>query len=151
MKPFKFRLKALLKYRNLQEEQFHLALTCALAEYKQSMEEMQRLVNNRDAAMDLLRQKQKHGLRIEEFKLFQNYLDKLNRDVQKQCQTVEKTQNIYHERQRLLLEAAKKRKIVEKFKEKRFNQYQAEQLQEEQKMIDEVGTQVFIHRKAGNS
>jgi len=151
MKPFKFRLKALLKYRNLQEEQFRLALTCALAEYKQSMEEMQRLVNNRDAAMDLLRQKQKHGLRIEEFKLFQNYLDKLNRDVQKQCQTVEKTQNIYHERQRLLLEAAKKRKIVEKFKEKRFNQYQAEQLQEEQKMIDEVGTQVFIRRKAGNS
>ncbi|MBP2640107.1 MAG: flagellar export protein FliJ [Firmicutes bacterium] len=151
MKPFKFRLKALLEYRKLQEEQFQLELACALAEYNHSLEEMQRMVNTRDTAMDLLRQNQKHGLTIEEFKLFQNYLDKLNGDIQKQSHTVEKTRSVYHERQELLLEAAKKSKIVEKFKEKRFIQYYAEQLQEEQKMIDEVGTQVFIRQKAGNS
>jgi len=151
MKPFRFRLKALLEYRKLQEEQLQLKLTHALEKHKKALEEMQQLVNDRDATMELLRQKQKHGIAIEEFKLFQNYLDKLSGDVQKQCLNVEKTRNLYHEQQKFLLEAARKRKIVEKFKEKRFKQYYAEHLQEEQKMLDEVSTQVFIRQKAGNS
>lgn len=149
MKPFKFRLKALLEYRKLQEEHFQLELSCALSAYNQSLEEMQHLAKDYDTAMELLRQNQKNMLKIEEFKLFQNYLDKLNGDIQKQNQVVEAMRNVYREKQKLLLEAAQKRKIVEKFKEKRFNQYYAEQLQEEQKMIDEVGTQGFIRQKAG--
>jgi flagellar FliJ protein len=44
----------------------------------------------------------------------------------------------------LLEEAARKRKLVEKLKEKRLAQYQAEALLVEQKLLDELGLQAFV-------
>jgi flagellar FliJ protein len=149
MKPFKFRLQKLLEFREMEEEQNQLAFGRVQAEYKFALDELQRLIQQRDTAVDLFCKKQKNGLKIEEFKLFQNYFDKFNEDIQNQRQKIEKIQAILHEKQKLLIEAVQKRKIVEKFKEKRFNQYYSQQLQDEQKMIDEVGTQAFVRKKAG--
>ncbi len=149
MKPFKFRLQKLLEFREMEEEQNQLAFGRVQAEYKFALDELQRLIQHRDTAVDLFCKKQKNGLKIEEFKLFQNYFDKFNEDIQNQRQKIEKIQAILHEKQKLLIEAVQKRKIVEKFKEKRFNQYYSQQLQDEQKMIDEVGTQAFVRKKAG--
>jgi len=151
MKPFQFRLATLLEFRKRQEEQLQAELNEALIQYKQALEDMKQLKQNRDKASELLRQKQQKKLKIEEFKLFQNYLDKINVDIKNQHYVIENTQHVCQECQKKLLESAKKSKIVEKLKEKRYTEYCNEQLQEEQKAIDEVGIQVFARKKAGNS
>ena len=42
-------------------------------------------------------------------------------------------------------------KSIEQLKEKRLQEYQAEALAEEQKMLDEIGLQLTMRKKAGQA
>lgn len=143
MQPFRFRLETLLKFRRIQEEQAQVRFAQAAAAYLAATERLGRLERELAGHLDFTREQLGKPVTAGMLKLFQDYHDKLIKDISDQRQTVEAAAAVRRERLVELEEAARNRKLVEKLREKRLAQYQAEALHEEQKLLDELGLQAF--------
>jgi len=143
VRPFQFRLETLLKFRRMQEEQAQVALAEATAAFVAEQEALSALETELAAYVDDYRRKRREPVEISTLKMLRDYYDKLKGDIARQQGRVDDADRKRRECLAVLEEAAKARKLVEKLKEKRFAQYQAEALLEEQKLLDELGLQAF--------
>lgn len=147
MKKFRFRLETLLKFRKMEEEQAQLKMTEASIRLYKEQELLNQLQNNLVVSFDLLNQEHSGSPTIETLKTFGYYIDKIKREIIHQQEQVAKAE-IYRQECLVGLEAAmKQRKLVDNLREKRLEQYHTELLQEEQKVLDELGTQAFMRNK----
>jgi flagellar FliJ protein len=147
MKPFHFRLQTLLEFRKTQKEQVQLVFIKAtnqlhleqalLAEWEEKLSEN----------IMLLRMTQQQSLSIEKLKIFRYYFDKISIDINNQKEIVMQAEAYCQECLEKLAEAEKNHKIVEKFREKKFQNYQLEANAEEQKLLDEIGLQIYTREK----
>lgn len=144
IKPFQFRLDALLKFRRIQEEQAQVSLAQATAKYLAAQEELVRMEDKLADHLAVWRERQQQPVTVGSLKMFQDYNDKLICDITRQQQSVAAAESFRQECIHNLEEAAKARKVVEKLREKRLRQYRAELLREEQKELDELGLQAFV-------
>jgi flagellar FliJ protein len=143
VRPFQFRLETLLKFRRLQEEQAQIKLAEATAAY---VAEQERLAGLEEELADHVadyRRRLREPVTVATLKMFRDYYDKLKGTIAHQQERVAAADQIRRECLAALAAAAKARKLVEKLKEKRLAQYQAETLREEQKLLDELGLQAF--------
>jgi flagellar FliJ protein len=147
MKSFKFRLEALLKFRKMQEEQAQILFWQATNQFRIEKEELAKLEENVLQNMNLLRNFQQNLLSIETFKSFHHYFDKMKKEIQQQNESVKRADESRQECLKNLEEAVKGHKVVEKFREKKIQDYQAELLKEEQKILDEIGLQLYVREK----
>lgn len=150
MQKFQFRLETLLKYRRLQEEQAQVKF----AQATQKLLAEQAILNDLQAKLEanhlLMRQKQQESsLTVEQFLIIQRYEERLKDRIAIQAQEVKKAEVQRDRCLEILTGCMKKRKLVEKLKERRWTQYQAETLQEEQKYLDEIGVQTFVREETG--
>ncbi len=85
------------------------------------------------------------------FILYEEYFSKLNRDITLQRSKVKEVmKKVEHVREKLLT-VYKKRKVLEKLRERCEKEYKEHVLRLENKHFDEVATSRFIHkRKKGN-
>jgi len=149
MKPFHFRLEVLLEFRKMQKEQSQIAFVQAtnqLTSEKELMTKLEAQLTDSIASRDM---RQQQFLTIEVFKSFRYYFDKISGDIATQSQRI--IQADEHRRQCLqaLAKAEKDYKIVEKFREKKMQKYQMEAMNEEQKLLDEIGLQIYTREKLG--
>ena len=70
--------------------------------------------------------------------MYFRYLDRLSMEMDSQKQRVAKAKKQFDRKRRELLEIVKKRKTLERLKEKGFVTYQQEMLKKEQNLMDEV-------------
>lgn len=147
MKPFRFRLETLLDFRKIQKEQTQIVFLKAndqLRREKQLLVDFEKkLADN----MELLRVSQQQSLSIEKLKFFQYYFDKINNDIVKQKESIVQANEYCQECLQNLAEAEKNHKIVEKFREKKLQHYQIEAINEDQKLLDEIGLQIYTREK----
>jgi flagellar export protein FliJ len=81
------------------------------------------------------------------FILFESYLTKLNRDIAIQSSRVKEVfKKMDHVREKLLT-VFKKRKVLEKLRERCEKEYRERALQLENKHFDEVATSRFFHKR----
>lgn len=144
IKPFQFRLEALLKLRRIQEEQAQVLLAQATAQYIAAKDELVAREERHASHLAYWREQQQESVTVGSLKMLQDYNDKLISDISSQKQVVADTESYRQECIGRLEEAAKARKVVEKLREKRLRQHQEEVLREEQKELDELGLQAFI-------
>lgn len=147
MKRFQFRLETLLKFRKMEEEQAQIKLTEANIRLYKEQELLQQLQNQLTACLELLSREQTASPTIETLKTFSYYIDKTKRDIVGQQEQIVKAEAHRQECLAVLEEAVKQRKLVDNLREKRLEQYNREVLQEEQKVLDELGTQAFMRNK----
>ena len=144
MKKFRFRLDTLLKFRQMQEEQAQVKLAGATEALHK---EQARLVGYQDSlAANLVlfsRQQSAGSVPVETLKTFSDYTDTINRMISDQQIQVAKAASFRQECLTELENAMQQRKLVSNLKEKCLHQYREELLQEEQKVLDELGTQAF--------
>lgn len=146
MQVFRFRLQALLKYRTMQKEQAQAELLEAAAMLRKLKLVLEQLQTTWQTSMDELRelrQSRKANL-VELFKLYELYFDKLREDMRVQQQRIAEAAAEHERCLKALAEALKQEKVVEKFKEKKYQQYLQECLAEEQKNLDEIGLQLYV-------
>lgn len=146
MQVFRFRLQALLKYRTMQKEQAQAELLEAasmLRKLKLVLEQLQATWQTSMDELRELRQSRKANL-VELFKLYELYFDKLREDMRVQQQRIDEAAVVHEQCLKALAEALKQEKVVEKFKEKKYQQYLQECLAEEQKNLDEIGLQLYV-------
>lgn len=147
MKKFRFRLETLLKFRKMQEEQAQIKLAEATDRLRKAQELLNDLQNTLALNLDRLNDEQAGQPTIEKLKTFSYYIDKIKSEIIAQREQVAK-ETEYRQECLILLEAAiQQRKLVDNLRKKRLEQYNNELLQEEQKILDELGTQAFMRGK----
>lgn len=140
---YRFNLESLLNYRRYQEE----ILQKKLAEFKNQLVEHEQQLRQLKQAWRKnsleLRQRQESGGTVSGVIMYFRYLDRLTADIDKQKRRVVKTKKRIEQKRRELIEIVKKRKTLEKLKEKRFNTFEQQQLKKERNLLDEVAATRF--------
>jgi len=147
MKPFKFRLDALLEFRKMQKQQVETIFLKATNQLRIEKESLVNLESKLQENVILLRAEQQQGVSIEKLKFFGYYFEKINKDIAEQIASVAQVEAYCQKCLQDLTEAQKNYKIVEKFREKKLHDYQIEALDAEQKLLDEIGLQIYIRGK----
>ena len=146
MKKFKFQLETLLKVTKRKKEDAELKF----AEVSRRLEEEQR-------KLEILLQEMKQG-QIEYAELtgegkkvtigvimtYNAFFNWKRQQIEEQQRTILKTNNEKQKRLKELMKLMTYLKSIEQLKEKRFREYNEEVLFEEQKMLDEIGLQLYV-------
>lgn len=140
MARFKFRLDILLRLAQNKEEEAKKELASWQKQLLEAQEKLQKILIVITSSLNEKSAKRN----INEILLYEAYLESL-RNQQKKTEneieyfTVERNKAILK-----LQETIKERKILEKLKEKKLEQYIFDENQKEQKEADEVGSKIFI-------
>jgi flagellar FliJ protein len=140
---YSFRLEALLKHRKHQEEILQRELALA----RRQMLAEQKILHAQKASFrqhqSELQLRQQQGRRVSEILLVVDYLGKLTRDLDKQQKRVAAAEQAFQKSRRDLIEAVKKRKILEKLKERQWERHEQGLRKKERDAMDEVATTRF--------
>lgn len=146
MKKFKFQLETLLKVTKSKKEEAEIKFAEASRKVEELRAQLQVFLAEMQAG-----QREYEALTAEGAKVTIGTLMIYNDFINWKRQQIERQQQLILEarafRQKCLDELLKlmnKLKSIEQLKEKRFRQYQAEALAEEQKMLDEIGLQLTM-------
>jgi flagellar FliJ protein len=135
---FKFRFETLLVTRRHAEE----ALQKELAEARRALENEQAALrdkkNRRRQCLQDLRQKQQQSFRTPDIHLYRPYLERLERNIDLQQKRVAGAELKVNQKRLALVEAVKRRKILEKLKEKDQHAHLKSLAARERKFMDEV-------------
>jgi len=78
---------------------------------------------------------------------YRKYINDLFAKIELHKKVITQLNNQLEKKKEALIESTKKVKILEKLKEKRFNQFVKEQEYEELKVLDEIGKNQFLQQK----
>ena len=90
-------------------------------------------------------QKQRLDLNLATY--YHNYLNKLNQLLVEDYARIDRCNEDLAKARQNLIEATKEKKIVEKLKEKAYEEYKLTELKQETEFLDELGTTRFIHQE----
>jgi flagellar FliJ protein len=148
MKKFKFSLEALLNHRIRKEQE--LQKEVSLCEYEVINEKSILLQIKHDITKtyDELNYKQTNRMEISEHIRYINFINRLNNSILIQEDKITKVENKFILKREELIEAVKKRKVVDNLKEKKLLAYKDEQQKEEQNFMNEVGIYCFNNKNS---
>lgn len=146
MKRFQFNLEALVNVRHMHEEQAQMHFSRSIQLLNAAKSQLETLLNLTDITRKEWQQVLGEKKTIDDFTLYSSYIKKLTMQSEQQQLEVIKAEKFHQECLIAYQEARKKRKIVERLKEKKRQQYFHDVLAEEQKFLDEIATQRY-HRK----
>jgi len=144
---YQFILEPLLNHRksvedNLQKE-LGVCKTC-LAEENRKLRTCKKEKNK---TLEEMQQKQEDGITVSEALLYFDFINRLSRDLDKQKQRLSAIEKVYHRKREEVIEAVKKRKILEKLKEKELAEYNQRLEKSEQDFINEAAISQFNRRR----
>lgn len=136
----RFKLEALLNHRRHQEEMCQKELAEAQRLLSDEKGELRRRKQEKFAILQDLKDRQKEKVNISNIILSLSYIERLSKKIEDQKNCVQRAKKrLDHKRQELII-IVKKRKTLEKLKEKDRLSYQQKQMQNERKFMDEVAS-----------
>ncbi len=134
---FKFGLEALLKYRKSIEDQYRMELATLREKQLLEEEKMFYIRENQRVLQNNLRNKNQNSLL---------YLEDLSRQSIAQRKILNKLDQEITGKRNMLIDASKSRKIIEKLKERKLDEYNQELKAKENKVIDDLVTNRFSRK-----
>jgi flagellar FliJ protein len=138
MPKFKFRLQPLLNIKIQLEDSAKNELGKAVHRLEEEKEKARLLVLNREKYISEFQQKTSSFIRIDELKGYSLYISKLAKNIELQNKNVKEASDNVDKYREDLIKIVKERKILEKLKEKKYNEYLSELGKDEQRRIDEI-------------
>jgi flagellar protein FliJ len=140
---YRFNLEPVLNHRKLVEE----TLQKDLAILKISLiDENERLITYEESRVKLLEELQKiqkEGTTTSDILLYLPYIEQVSKDIERQKNRVLELENKVEQNLKDLLEATKKKKALQKLKEKAFKAYNQKLIKNEQDFLNEVAVSQF--------
>jgi flagellar FliJ protein len=140
---YHFNLEPLLNHRRYQEE----VLQKELAELKISLEaekdKLRVLRQKKRKTVMALQKKQSDGHTASEIKLYSDFVEQLAKEMEGQRQKVMDAELQFNLKRQDLIASVKKRKTLDRLKEKGLQAYEQEQLKKERYFMDEVAGHQF--------
>lgn len=149
MKKFKFQLETLLRVTRRKKDDAERDFAAAARKVEEAreglntlMEEMQKGQRDYDALAQ-------EGVRVTVGRLmaFNSFFAWKREQIEMQQGILLQMKAEKQKKLQALMEVMSYLKSIEQLKERRWQEYQAEALQEEQKMLDEIGLQLTMRRK----
>jgi len=136
-----FRLEQVLKFRKEVEKLHQLELAAARQQHDSANE---RLRNEKDAMEVLQRefsQRQLDGIDAKELQLYGDFTMRKAQEIQAIRNSLPALEQVVHERRDALMAAAKDKKALEVFKEKKMRDLRMVQMNRERAFLDELSIQ----------
>ena len=140
---FKFKLEALRKYRNFQEDALQKELARAQRNRDQEIDRLQLLLEKRSRAEESLKHAQEKSTHGAHMALYDVYIKRMTGEITDQRLRIEEADALCNEKIQLLLEAMQNRKTIDKLKEKDLQAYMENLNQNEQKFLNEIAINQF--------
>ena len=139
MKKFKFSLEKVLSLREFEQNQAQIELGKAQSVVNEINEQLKFI------ASEIVKSNESRSNSTElNFLLsVENYLNGLKYKKELLLEELAKAQLVLEEKRAIVVEAIKKRKSLEKLKEKQFEEYKKQYNLEEEKILDEISTSKF--------
>ena len=136
-----FRLEQVLKFRKEVEKMHQLELAKAKQEHDAARDQLK----TEKAAMEALAhdytQRQMKGIDAKDLQMFGNFTWRKSREIEELRSSVATLEKTVHEKREALMVAAKEKKALEVFKEKKMRDLRMEQLLKERAFLDELAIQ----------
>ncbi|MFZ7104594.1 MAG: flagellar export protein FliJ [Peptococcaceae bacterium] len=149
MGKFHFRLESLLNIVKHKEEETKKALADALRGLKQTQTELLELSQLQTQALRILVETQKGKISINELINGHQYCQLLKKEVENKQRELIKNERKVEEVRNNLKEINKKRKMLEKLKEKDFTTFMLDEEKNLQKELDEISGNLFFTSSVG--
>ena len=143
---YRFKLQALLDHHRHQEEVCQKELAEARRTLTDAQEKLRRIKKDKRENIQKMQARQKERHNISNILIFSNYIEKLSRDIEARIQQVRKASKNVNQKRDNLITLMKKRKTLEKLKEKEWLEYQQKMMQDERKFNDEVAATRHIRK-----
>ena len=149
MRKFKFQLETLLKVTRMKKEEAEVAFAKAVRQLEDARAYQHRLLEEMHRGQMDYENLSKEGTRIKIGTLmsFNRFFGWKRQQIEDQQQVILAASAERQKRLKALMEQVRALKSIEKLKEKRLAEYKAEVLQEEQKMLDEIGLQLTMRHR----
>ena len=139
MKKFKFSLEKVLSLREFEEKQAQIELGKAQSVVNDINEQLKFIASERVKSNE----SRSKSSDLTFLMSIENYINGLDYKKELLIQELAKAQIILEEKRAIVIEAIKKRKSLEKLKEKQFESYKKEYNKEEEKILDEISSSKF--------
>jgi flagellar FliJ protein len=138
MAGFSFRLETVLQHHRRIEEDCQRGLAAALADLTIEKRGLADIENSRDKGREEFQQKLKSNITASEMLLYQRYFDQLAFDIADRKRKVAAAVQVFEKRRTELVAALKKRKVLDKLKEKQMTAAVKKELKQEQDFMNEM-------------
>jgi flagellar FliJ protein len=135
---YRFNLESLLNYRRYQEDILQKELSDFKNQLVQHEQKLHQLKQDWRKYSRELRQQQQKGGTVSGLIMYFRYLDRLSMDIDNQKRLIAKAKKQFDRKRRELIEIVKKRKTLDRLKEKGCLTYQREMMRKEQNLMDEA-------------
>ena len=136
----RFKLEALLNHRRHQEEICQKELAQTERQLADEEGKLRRQKREQRENIQKLHAKQKERINVSVMILSVSFIQRLSKNIENQIKCVrEATKKVNQKRNELII-IVKKRKTLEKLKEKEWLAYQEKMMQNERKLMDEVAS-----------
>jgi flagellar FliJ protein len=136
----RFTLEALLNHRRHQEEVGQRELAQSERLLADEKGKLHCLENEKRDNIKTLQIKQKENINVSDIILSVNYIQQLSEKIAEQKKCVQKAIQAVNQKRDELIAIVKKRKTLERLKEKEWLAYQQKMMQNERKFMDDVAS-----------
>ncbi|MHB8064587.1 MAG: flagellar export protein FliJ [Ruminiclostridium sp.] len=143
MQKFGFRLDSVLKLKSQLEDNAKNCLARATRELESQKNSLEGLKNINDGSMNSLNIEVEEGTPVYRLRIYNSYLSFMKKKITEQKENVNIAEQDVDINRESLIKAMQERKILEKLKEKKYQEYQKEQSKAEQLLIDELNSFKF--------
>ena len=149
MKKFKFQLETLLRVTRRKKDDAEREFAAASRRLEEAREGLQTLLAEMQKGQRDYDALSQEGVRVTVGRLmaFNSFFAWKREQIEMQQSIVLQMKGEKQKKLKALMEIMSYLKSIEQLKERRWQEYQAEALQEEQKMLDEIGLQLTMRRR----
>lgn len=140
MGKFVFKLQAVLNLKKQIESNLKNELGKAVQELERQKKKLKDIELKRAAYYQEINAKSSSGVSVGKLKEFSSYISLLNEKIEYQKNNVKCAQKSVDKYREQLIVAVQERKMMEKLREKKFEEFMKEQQRDEQKIIDEIAS-----------
>ena len=153
MKKFKFQLETLLKVTLMKKEDAEVAFAKASRKVEEAREALDGLLREMQQGQQEYEALSMEGTKVTVGRLmtFNSFFAWKREQIEMQQGILLQMRNERQKKLKELMDVMSYLKSIEQLKEKRLQEYREEAMQEEQKMLDEIGLQLTMRRKAGEA
>jgi len=145
---YKFSLQSLLNHRKHIEENLDKELGRIKRLANKEKRRLENIRKEKIKSAKKIQKKQGEGNKVNEIILCFNYLDKLSKDIDRQKKCLKNVEKEYDKKRSELIEAMKKRKTIERLKEKEMKAFSYSKMKAEQEIMNEVAAKRFIRKNS---
>lgn len=149
MKKFKFQLETLLRVTRRKKDDAEREFAAASRRLEEAREGLHTLLDEMQRGQRDYDALSQEGIRVTVGRLmtFNSFFAWKREQIEMQQGIVLQMKGEKQKKLKALMDVMSYLKSIEQLKERRYQEYQAEALQEEQKMLDEIGLQLTMRRR----